>query len=279
MRELDNATSDKHLLLITSKRLLFTRVFALFILGMVIGQTLSGQTCTRNVIDCKGICGKFTNNDSDSICDLSPRSTPKLSGTEDVKKSEGIPANDTLRNKHNQSATYKTQSEDSDLSNHKKPESAYNSEITDSDSSETALSVANIEKPEAQQPDNAPAKATENPRLTKKEKAKPYPLITICLATLLLYAGSVALVKLGKIKKVTHRKLWNMLLLISFLMSGILGLLLVFQMNYDFWMKGFGTFLTLHVDFGIAMAIISIFHVCWHLSYFKNLFISRKRGY
>lgn len=265
MKVSDSAIRDKHQHSINSSRFALTRIIALFLFWMMMGQALSGQTCTRNVIDCKGICGKFTDNDSDSICDFSPRSTPHLISAEDVKKSDGIPANDTLKKKRNQDT--------SSITRNKKPEPTNNSTITDNASSETIQSVANILR--AQQPDNAPVKATTNPSLTKKKKAKPYPLITISLATLLLYAGSVTLVKLGKIKKATHRKLWNTLLLISFLMSGILGLLLVFQMNYKFWMNGFGTFLTLHVDFGIAMAIISIFHVFWHLNYFKNLFIRR----
>jgi len=74
------------------------------------------------------------------------------------------------------------------------------------------------------------------------------------------------------IKKVTHRRIWNVLLLITFLVSCLFGLLLVIQINYNFAMDIFRTILYWHVQFGIAMSFIAIFHFLWHLKYYLNMF-------
>ena len=73
-------------------------------------------------------------------------------------------------------------------------------------------------------------------------------------------------------KKITHRKIWNAILLITALMSCLLGFLLAVQLNYRFGMSWFSPILKLHVEFGIAMTIVAFFHVVWHLKYYKNLF-------
>lgn len=106
----------------------------------------------------------------------------------------------------------------------------------------------------------------------KKQLSSVYPLIEISAATLLLYLLTWLLAKFNVIKKNTHRKIWNMVLLITFLVSGILGLVLVFQINYSILGNWYSDFLLLHVDFGIAMALISIFHILWHAKYFVNMF-------
>jgi hypothetical protein len=78
------------------------------------------------------------------------------------------------------------------------------------------------------------------------------------------------------IKKVQHRKIWNFILLITFLVSGIFGLILAITISSGIRLSFYATLLFWHVEFGIAMAIISIFHIAWHWNYYKKMLIRKK---
>ena len=99
-----------------------------------------------------------------------------------------------------------------------------------------------------------------NPNVAKKYNSYLISLILLCL-----YFMSFTLSKQKIINKFVHRKIWNVLLLFSFLISGITGLFLAFGITL------LPNFLTLHVQTGIIMAIISIFHILWHIPYFKTM--------
>ncbi len=105
-----------------------------------------------------------------------------------------------------------------------------------------------------------------------ESNSKPYRLILITALTLGLYALSALVKQFGVLTKTQHRRIWNILLLITFLMSGILGLVLVVQLNYQVLGDWYMSFLHLHVEFGIAMALISIIHALWHVSYYAKAF-------
>lgn len=100
----------------------------------------------------------------------------------------------------------------------------------------------------------------------------PYDLILIASITLLGYFLSEILVKKQKLKKITHRRFWNLILLVSCLVSCLLGLFLVIQVNCHVAMSVFRTVRNLHVQFGLVMTILAIIHIIWHLPYFKNIF-------
>ena len=66
------------------------------------------------------------------------------------------------------------------------------------------------------------------------------------------------------------------ILLISFLISGIFGIILAIIVSYGIRLDFHSDLLFWHVEMGIAMAIISIFHISWYLRYFKKMFQFRK---
>lgn len=103
-----------------------------------------------------------------------------------------------------------------------------------------------------------------------------YPLIEIGATTMLLYFFTWLLTKFKVLKISVHRKIWNVILLLSFMVSGLLGLMLVIQINYNVLADWYSTFMWLHVDFGIVMALISVFHILWHTKYFGLLFRKHK---
>ena len=119
-----------------------------------------------------------------------------------------------------------------------------------------------------------PEKAEIQPE--KKKTRKPYSIILISSIVLVSYFATYLLVKTGKLKKLSHRKIWNVILLITFLVSCLLGFLLALQINYGFCMDWFRTFLTWHVEFGVAMTIIAVIHIVWHYKYYTTM-ISKKK--
>ncbi len=109
----------------------------------------------------------------------------------------------------------------------------------------------------------------------------PYLFLPIGILTILLYLFSHVLVRLDVWSKSSHRKLWNVILLVTFLVTAVIGLLLVIQINYKLEWKALDTLLTWHVDVGIALSFVATFHLIWNFSYYLNLFkrkpVNRKR--
>ncbi len=101
---------------------------------------------------------------------------------------------------------------------------------------------------------------------------KSYNFFGVVTITLLLYFISYLLTRKGVIRVVDHRKIWNVVLLFSFLVSGLLGVLLVLRISYGIIIPFRFSAVYWHVEAGIVMVVISIFHILWHWRYFKSLF-------
>lgn len=114
----------------------------------------------------------------------------------------------------------------------------------------------------------------ENIKIENKVPFKSkYYFLLIAIATVSLYLLSYFLLK----NRVFHKKIWNFVLLVSFLITGILGILLLLRI--EFGIESFDRIFQLfwHVEAGIIMSIVSIFHALWHLSYYKSYFKRRKK--
>ncbi len=116
----------------------------------------------------------------------------------------------------------------------------------------------------------------EEVKQEKKKTKKPYNIILITTIVLFAYLLTFILVKTGKMKKLSHRKIWNVILLITFLVSCLLGFILALQINYGFCMEWFRDFLYWHVEFGVAMTLIALIHIIWHYKYYTTM-ISKKK--
>ncbi|MFY9153916.1 MAG: hypothetical protein WAO52_17985 [Prolixibacteraceae bacterium] len=103
-----------------------------------------------------------------------------------------------------------------------------------------------------------------------------YPLFPVAILVILFYSLSFAFSRMGLISKINHRKLWNVLLLIAFLTTGLIGLLMVVKINYKLVIPVYDQLVGFHVAFGIGMAVIGFFHLWWHLSYYLKLFSNEK---
>ncbi len=96
----------------------------------------------------------------------------------------------------------------------------------------------------------------------------PYAFIPITLAVIFLYLISWGFSGIGHIRNHTHRRIWNTLLLLAFLVSGLLGVFLVIQINYKLEIPWIKKVLKWHVDFGIALVCLAMIHLGWHLRYY-----------
>ncbi len=216
----------------------------------------SQSPCPKGKTNCQGECGRFIDEDGDGNCDLVVQveikdEKDKVKDDKDkVKEKDTAPSIDITSN-------------------------AISLESEEILSETITLEVENDDEIVA-----LSTNKTKSTQITQEEEKsqtpKPYRLITITLITLIAYLSTFLMVKLNWIKRTLHRKIWNTLLLICFLLSCVLGLILVIQLNYNVLKDIYLLNLKLHVEFGIAMALIAIIHIFWHIKYFKRIIIRSK---
>ena len=220
------------------------------------------QDC--GAIDCPGRCGRFIDQNGDGFCDRGRLSSPApatQSTTETADEKATETAKDNTKDAKGTKSTKDTKGAPAQTVKVEPKE--VNTENIAPSIEPTAEEVTEEETTIEEPADNTPQK-------------KPYDLILISALTLGLYALTFILVKANVLKKTTHRKIWNTLLLITGLVSCLLGFFLVLQINYGWKMDWFWTVKYYHVQFGIAMTIVAVFHILWHMNYWKTLFKKRE---
>ena len=103
-----------------------------------------------------------------------------------------------------------------------------------------------------------------------------YYFLPILLFLVIFYLITFGMGQKKILKKIQHRKIWNGILLITFLVSGIFGLILAISISSGIRLYFYADLLFWHVEFGIAMAIISVFHIIWHWKYYRNMITKKK---
>jgi hypothetical protein len=230
--------------------------------------------CPYDEKECEypGECPKYLDTDEDSICDHS-QPVPE---DRNVKEIEEEQQGDLISGKD---LKEKTVAEIAQLYNISKD--TYAQELTKgigytikpTDSFKLLHDNYNVEPSYAK--DIAIAMTT-NQEITieeKEEKISPtYHLIQITLVLTILYLITYFLSKFKIITSFNHKKIWNILLTLTFLASGLLGILLIIKINFNLVIPLPFNILFWHVDIGIAMFVICIFHIIWHWPYYKNIF-------
>lgn len=212
--------------------------------------------------DCRGECRRFVDKNGDGFCDLG-FVTETLSIVEPDLYGPSEPEKQTSR--------LEQIDPDERMAEDLVGIGGYELAIDVSDSP-VLVSDTTLAEPEVL---GEPEMLEEEEFQNKQAPKKGYDLLLITLLTVGLYMLSVLFVKFKNINKVTHRKIWNVVLLVSFLVSGILGLVLIVQINYNIAMPLFLDFLVLHVEFGIVMAVVSIIHILLHLNYYLDMFVRK----
>jgi hypothetical protein len=105
-----------------------------------------------------------------------------------------------------------------------------------------------------------------------------YYISPVAIAFLLVYGVSFALYRTKRVRVTTHRKVWNVLLLTTFLICGLMGLVIAVGITRPTPWEVPAWLLVWHVETGIAMCFISVFHVGWHLRYYLAMITGKRRN-
>jgi spermidine synthase len=68
------------------------------------------------------------------------------------------------------------------------------------------------------------------------------------------------------------------MLLFCFFVAAIIGLFLAIQVNYKIKSRLTDQLMVWHVDFGIGLAMVAIFHFLWHVKYYTDILKFRKKS-
>ena len=100
-----------------------------------------------------------------------------------------------------------------------------------------------------------------------------YYVSPVAVLFLLVYGATFWCYQTGRIRVATHRKIWNGLLMITFLITGIFGLILVVNLSLNPPLQLPSWLLFWHVETGIVMCFISLFHLGWHARYYARMLV------
>ncbi len=108
--------------------------------------------------------------------------------------------------------------------------------------------------------------------------APQYYVSPLAIVFLLVYGASFLFYRTRLMRVATHRKIWNVLLMITFLITGIFGLILAIGISSNPPLQLPSWLLFWHVETGIVMCFISLFHLGWHAQYYAKMLVPRRRG-
>jgi len=251
-------------------------IFALILFVFISVAALAWDDCPEGEVWCEGKCGLFVDTDNDGICDR-PQPAPEERNAQATEEEiHDLISGQDLRTKtvnevaeiYQIDANEYAEKLSKYLGANVKPEDSFellhdNYGLEPSAAKDISTSIRLGTQIDLQEKDN-------------KQNKKIYHLLPISLFLVLLYLVSHVLSKKNIISIVNHRKIWNILLLITFLISGILGILLIIRINLGTAIPLPFNIMFWHVEAGIAMFAISIFHIFWHWAYFKNLLRIKK---
>lgn len=104
-----------------------------------------------------------------------------------------------------------------------------------------------------------------------------YDLINISIPLIISYLATYLLYSNNRMKKTTHIRFWNILILITFLLSAGAGLILLILIEYGVALPISQSLLYWHVQFAIAMFFIALFHIHSYWKSFRTYFGKQRR--
>ncbi len=229
--------------------------------------------CPWNRVNCAHGCGRHFDENGDGFCDYSIIDKSLLETKNENPKEqthkEDNQKKDSIKSEKTNTSNNRKNIDSAKLIKPKKAVETTNNPLLQNDQitlEETTTTLIENHSDSLTQINSSPELQTP------AQKSKPYDLLFISFLTIFLYTVSFILTKLSILRKIYHRRIWNFILLLTFIISCFFGFFMVIQINYNFVMDWFKTVLYWHVQIGIAMTLISIFHIFWHLKYFKRLF-------
>ncbi|MBI5459646.1 MAG: hypothetical protein U2P34_12015 [Methanobacterium sp.] len=91
------------------------------------------------------------------------------------------------------------------------------------------------------------------------------------------YLFTYSLYRLNLIKKAMHINVWNLIILLAFIVSGGAGFILLILLELGVSLPISPQLLYWHVELGLTLALVTIFHLHTYWKSSKKMFISEKR--
>lgn len=98
-----------------------------------------------------------------------------------------------------------------------------------------------------------------------------YELVPVSLIIIILYAISYVLYKEGVITEAVHAKIWNIAIFVMGLILATIGLLISIFAEYGLSIAVNALMVFWHVEIGIVVFIIALFHIHLHWERFKKI--------
>lgn len=99
----------------------------------------------------------------------------------------------------------------------------------------------------------------------------PYEFVPISLIIIILYAISYLLYKEDVITEAMHAKIWNIAIFIMGLFLATIGLLISVFAEYGMSIAVNALLVFWHVEIGIVLFILALFHIRLHWDRFKKI--------
>ena len=105
-----------------------------------------------------------------------------------------------------------------------------------------------------------------------------YNVVAIAVVLLVAYTTSFLLARSGRIRVRTHRAGWNIALLVALLGTGTMGVLMALRRDLDWALQTPFNLGFWHVELGVVLTLIALFHIGWHLGYLRDLLRRAERA-
>ncbi len=226
----------------------------------------SQVTCEDSLINCIGECGQFDDYDNDGFCDHG------LIDSSVFKKKKPLVTPDSSAATKPKAAAVKPLPKKEKALNAQQHDSSKKAEAPNffTPVNDSTLKVGSSSRAEVQE-------APPSPQVQRRKKERTtYHFFSVAIPLTLLYIGLNIAVNRKRLKKASFLRIWDLLLLITFAVSALLGLLIALKINYQLHLPYLKPIYLVHVDFGIAMTVICFFHVVKNWSFYVRMFKAHK---
>lgn len=105
-----------------------------------------------------------------------------------------------------------------------------------------------------------------------------YDIFLPSISVIMGYLGTYILYKTSIIKKKIHVNIWHFIIFVAVLISGGAGFLLVLLLDTGIALPINAQFLYWHVELGVTLVIVTIFHFHIYKKGFKAMLGLKKKG-
>ncbi len=99
-----------------------------------------------------------------------------------------------------------------------------------------------------------------------------YDILIPSIPVIIVYLSTYTCYKMDLIKKRLHINIWNLAILLTFLVTGLGGFILMILLDLGVSSPFSAQLLYWHVEFGITMVFVGLFHIHTYWNSTKNLF-------